>query len=231
MKQGVIYKITSPTGKIYVGSTIDFINRVKHYRAHDCKAQRKLFYSLTKHGFENHKIEIIEHCTIVDLLERERYFGELYNTLSKTGLNLSLPGFGEVKALISPETIDKMRLSQTGAANGFFGRKHTEESKLKSSLAKKGKAPYNKGIVGIVKASEETKDKMRLAQLGRTHNPVTKDKMRVNNQNLKIVVCLQTGIFFNGTAEAGDAFGINRHTLKNKLNGNKPNNTSLIYAF
>lgn len=226
----VVYKITSPTGRVYVGSTTNFKKRMLHYKSLDCKQQRRLFSSLNKYGYESHNVEVLEYCTIDNLFERERFYGEFFNVLSKRGLNLSLPKHGDVKSIISLSTIKKMSRSQTGKSNNFFGKVHSDETKKKISIANKGRVSHNKGIKGLYKLSDTSKENMRLSQIGRKHNNLTKDKMRLNNKNLKIVICLETGIFFNGTADAAKSFEINRHTLKNKLNGNKVNNTSMIYA-
>jgi group I intron endonuclease len=229
-----VYKITSPPGKVYVGSTIDFLQRIKHYRVYDCKPQVKLYNSLKKYGFAAHVIEIIECCTLDNLLERERFHGESLNAVSKNGLNLSLPGYGDVKALISQETINKMRQSQTKEKNNFFGRKHTPESieRLKKSLANKTPETIKRMSLAQIgkRATQEAKEKMSFSQKGRKHTSQTRVKMRDNNNNVKYVLCTLTGIFFTGTNEAAEASGINRHTLKNKLNGNKKNNTRFVYA-
>lgn len=79
-------------------------------------------------------------------------------------------------------------------------------------------------------ASLNTIDKMSKSQLGRKHHSNTKDKMRLNNQNTKIVLNLNTGVFYHGTKEASESLGINRYTLKNKLNGQKQNNTPFVYV-
>ena len=46
----------------------------------------------------------------------------------------------------------------------------------------------------------------------------------------KIVLDTQTGIFYNSARDAAKVKGLNSNTLHGRLNGNKPNNTSLIYA-
>lgn len=79
-------------------------------------------------------------------------------------------------------------------------------------------------------ATMEARENQRLGQLGRKHHGLTKDKMKMNNQNLKIVLNLNTGIFYHGTNDASISEGINRYTLKNKLNGQKYNNTSFVYV-
>lgn len=45
-----IYKITSPSNKIYIGQSIDIDKRKEYYSKLRCQGQRRLFYSLQKHG-------------------------------------------------------------------------------------------------------------------------------------------------------------------------------------
>jgi hypothetical protein len=58
-KYGYIYKITSPTDKVYIGKTTNLKLRVNYYRRLKCKKQPLLFNSLSKYGFDNHKFEVI----------------------------------------------------------------------------------------------------------------------------------------------------------------------------
>jgi group I intron endonuclease len=58
-----IYKITSPSGKIYIGQSTNIENRFNSYRILDCKKQIKLYNSLKKYGWDNHIKEIVEECT------------------------------------------------------------------------------------------------------------------------------------------------------------------------
>ena len=55
----IIYKITSPKGKIYIGQTWNFSERIYFYRTLKCKGQVKVYNSLKKYGYKSHKIEII----------------------------------------------------------------------------------------------------------------------------------------------------------------------------
>jgi len=68
-----IYKITSPSGKIYIGQTMDVGKRKKSYEKLKCKGQPKLYNSLVKYGFSEHIFEIIEECEVADLNTRERH--------------------------------------------------------------------------------------------------------------------------------------------------------------
>jgi group I intron endonuclease len=128
-----IYKITSPSNKIYIGQSSNIETRWYHYERLNCKNQYKLYNSLQKYGWENHKFEIIEECNLEQLNEREIYWGVQYSVLCEDGLNLRL-----------------------GNGNGTFSK----ESKDKMSKAKKGKD--NIKLKGIIR-SNKTKQKISIA--------------------------------------------------------------------
>ena len=85
-----IYKITSPSNKIYIGSSSNIKKRWNSYFYLKCKPQPKLYNSLKKYGSENHTYEIIEECEFEALYERERYYQELYDCLGVNSLNCNL---------------------------------------------------------------------------------------------------------------------------------------------
>jgi len=97
MKLGYIYKITSPTGKIYIGQTRNIHIRKNCYARLDCKKQKLLYNSLFKYGWNNHKFEVI-YRTVCDEEELNRLeifyiaFFKSYNT--KYSLNLTKGGRG-----------------------------------------------------------------------------------------------------------------------------------------
>ena len=58
-----IYKITSPTGRVYIGQSVDIKRRIRVYRyPEQVKSQRKLYDSLNKYGYEKHKFETFNHA-------------------------------------------------------------------------------------------------------------------------------------------------------------------------
>ena len=67
-----IYKITSPTNKIYIGKSFNVENRINEYKyVGRRKSQHKLNNSINKHGLENHIFEIIEECNLENIDERQ----------------------------------------------------------------------------------------------------------------------------------------------------------------
>lgn len=147
-----IYKITSPTGLIYVGEAINLRIRCKYYlNPNRIKKQRALYNSLIKYTADNHKIEIIEFCDKDFLKERERYWQEYYNSV-ECGLNCFLTPTNEKKKVHSQSTKEIIRQKSSGQNNPFYGKKHSEDSLKKISENSKGTNNPNYG--GKLKTEE-----------------------------------------------------------------------------
>lgn len=198
-----IYRITSPNNRIYIGQSIDVKKRFKDYRViNRVRAQCKLYNSLNKYGIDSHKFEIICECTREQLNELEKFYIELYDSV-KNGLNMKVSGrFG----YLSEESKNKIR-----------GRKHTEEAKRKMK-GRKFSDTHIKNLMG------------RKCMNGKKHSLLTKEKMSLSSPLSKIVLNVQTGIFYNSTEDAAKSIGIGGETLRRKLVGQRKNNTQLIYA-
>lgn len=134
MEKGNVYMITSPSGRIYVGSSKNIKRRICHYRnlSPQIKSQIKLYRSFLKYGFNSHDIEIIWEGDVKDMLKYEYMIGTFYEVLDKDkGLNLKLPKWGTDYYCVGEETRKRMSISA-------IGRRHTQESKLKMSKVKSG---------------------------------------------------------------------------------------------
>lgn len=59
MKKSGIYKLTSPSGKCYIGQSTDMVQRILKYKRLQCKSQIKLYNAIQKYGFENFTIEVL----------------------------------------------------------------------------------------------------------------------------------------------------------------------------
>lgn len=140
-----IYKITSPTGKVYVGEAVNLRIRCSYYLTPNrVKKQRAIYNSLVKHGVELHKIEILEFCSSENLLERERYYQEHFCSVDN-GLNCYLTPTHEKKKVLSLGTKQLMSLKATGVNNAFYGKKHSSESLSKISESSSGSNNPNYG--------------------------------------------------------------------------------------
>jgi len=149
MKKIGVYSIKSPSGKFYVGSSCDIVRRWYRYRKCECKSQTKLYRSFLKHGVNNHKFKIEIECEFDELYEWEHHYSNYYNSI-KDGLNCQIPGFKDVKGLFSD--ITKKAISEGNKGNTkWLGKKHTQESKDKMRAARLGKklSDAHKKAIGI----------------------------------------------------------------------------------
>lgn len=85
-----IYKIISPSGKIYIGQSVCIKTRWSSYKTRGCEKQIILQKSFNKYGWKSHIFEIIEECLEEDLNLRERYWQEFYDATGRNGLNCVL---------------------------------------------------------------------------------------------------------------------------------------------
>jgi len=107
-----IYKITSPSGGIYIGQSIDIINRKWTYASMKCRDQPRLYNSFKKHGWNNHNFEIIHKCSESNLNELEKHYIKEYKSFNtEYGMNLT-EGGDQYK--ISEETKQKISKSHIG---------------------------------------------------------------------------------------------------------------------
>lgn len=113
-----IYKIISPSGRIYIGSSCNIQRRFRQYKNGNVKTQTALWNSFKKYGVDNHIFEVVEECTKNNLLKRETYYGIFYNVLSG-GLNCKLPKSGEKFISVSSKTRKKQSKAMKGRNVGI----------------------------------------------------------------------------------------------------------------
>lgn len=193
-----IYKITSPNGRVYIGQSVNIENRFSHYKRLDCKGQVKLFKSLKKHGCDAHTFEIIEECSVESLSDREGFWKDFYNTISK-GLNCRRVTSNDKSGYDSPETVEKRASKQRGVKRpNVSGEKHPNFGKVMPKYLKDKISDFRKSQTGGL------------------------------NHSSKLVLCLSTGIYYDSIIEASKAYDFTYKQLYSRLKGNVFNNTSLV---
>lgn len=131
---GKVYKITSPSGKIYIGSTYQKIDkRWNVYKNLSCKTQCKLYRSLKKYGPEAHVFEIIWEGPSENRFKLERFYGDLFEVLDRRkGLNLKLPGYEDVPAIYSEESKEKSSKSKKSKPGKISAKCHAASVEFRS---------------------------------------------------------------------------------------------------
>ena len=231
-----IYKITSPSGRIYIGQSINIKKRFNSYLTlTNCSGQTKLYNSLLKYTPEKHIFEIIEECEISELNNRERYNQEFYESVEK-GLNCMYQCSDSKSGIMSEDS--KIKMSKSNPRH-MLGKTHSQEARIKISNTHKGRkltdehklkisknnCRWNKGIP----CTEEAKENLRIknSQWRPTQEQI--DKMVSNlPQKVKIIDIFKNKIY-KSINEAARENGLNSSTLHNYLSGKRINKTNLRY--
>ena len=150
-----IYKITSPSGRVYIGQSTSILHRWRMYRSRaKCLSQQPaLFNSFQKHGVENHRFDILAWYSA----------GCDKDTLDLRECEL----IAEYKA---------RGVQLLNIAEGGRGARHSDETKKKIGDANRGNkrpdlANYNRTVKPALMRgkclSEDTRRKIGLAHKGK----------------------------------------------------------------
>lgn len=150
-KAGVYVLINTINGKYYIGSSVTLGDRLADYTQpgyHAEKANIPIVRAIVKYGLSSFLVGTLEICDKDNVRDREQYFIDThkphYNVLTLVSSSLGLKHTEEVKDILrklrtgavqSPEVRSKISLASAGENNGFYGRKHSEESKAKQRAA------------------------------------------------------------------------------------------------
>ena len=171
-----IYKITSPSGKIYIGQSWNIEGRFSTYRNVLCPEQSALYNSLKKYGSQNHIFEIVKEFTEdihQDILDNhERFY---ISQLIEGGVQmLNIRDGGSRGKYINGFSEDhKRRISERRK-----GTKSSEEAKAKISkslLGNQRTLGFKPSLETRAKLSEKSRGHKR--KLGVKHTEETRRKM------------------------------------------------------
>lgn len=141
----VIYKIISPSGKIYIGRTKNFNNRMnEHKQCAKKNSTNSIYKAIRKYGWDNMIKEII--CEVASDISQiiEEEFIVAYETVKKGYNDTYNGGGGDVwkgnrDSDEYMEFVAKMKTINKGENNGMYGKKHTEKSIEKLKQKAKGR--------------------------------------------------------------------------------------------
>jgi group I intron endonuclease len=231
-----IYKITNPSGKIYIGSTINIKDRIYRYKTNRVKSQIKISRSISKYGWENHLFEIIYECDASEKLFYENKFGIEYDVISENGLNCSIPKSDDVYQCMNAETKIKIGLAHKGKIISDEQKKTisiNSRNWLKNNKhPMSGATPWNKGK-SFLKGDKNPMYGVKRSDDWKKHHS---ERMKLINKRgsmhskSKIIIDVVNGIFYDNIKQASDFLNIKYSTLKNTLRKNTNNKYNLYYA-
>ena len=164
-KIGIYCWTNIESGKRYVGSSVDLYRRFMQYYniKYITRASKSslICRALLKYGYSKFKLDILEYCELSVLIEREQYY---IDTL-------------------------KPEYNILNVAGSLFGYKHTIESlekmsEIASNRSDETIAKLREAALGrTYKHTEETKNRISEAMLGRKHTEETKEKLKIIQSN------------------------------------------------
>ena len=225
-----IYKITSPSGRIYIGQAKNLRKRLNSYKGLHCKGQTKLYNSLKKYGWENHQFDIIEYCLEEELNCSERFWQDEFDVMSQNGLNCILQECGENRGVYSEIVRKNMSIS-----NHYRGTR----GKVKNSIK----------VIDIITGIEYSSIREAAFMLG-VHHKGLSDKLKGTVDNTSNLIYLdeylkgnkiirkeskkaikvideKTGVIYKTIKEAAAINNIYKETLREYLTGIYKNKTNL----
>lgn len=234
MSKYCVYKHTSPSGKVYIGITSQ--NPIRRWKNGLGYKNQVFFNAIQKYGWENIKHEILFSGLSKEEAELKEI--ELIKSYRSTdfrfGYNFS--DGGHCKSPVSFETrekISKNHADVSGSNNPMFGIYHSEETKRKISMKRKG-----------IVVTEETKRKISDSTKGKkNHNfgkpmsieakiKMSNTKKGVENPKLrKKVFCVELNKIFNSLLEASKNTGANYSKISEVCNGNRKSTGGYHWQF
>lgn len=249
-QSGIYVILNTKNSKVYIGQSVDIytrwrkheeaLNRGKHQNRH-------LQNAWNKYGEKFFRFQILEHCSIDKLDEREQHYLDIYipkGICYNIATNVEVPARGRHPSI---ESRHRMSISQKG-------RVTSKESRLKISLAHRGRKfsdEHRRKLSEAAKQrtviSDETRNKLSQSRMGsknhnfgkhlsETHRQKLSKAAKGNKRSLGIVRSAETkqklkdtkrekygvktvwnGIEYNSVAECAEANEVSQSTMRHRL--------------
>lgn len=212
-----IYQIRNlANNHFYIGSSVNLRKRKQHHFNNLKRRTHKNHYlqnAYNKYGEDQFVFEILEYCEKSETLTREQWYLDNYRpeyNISPTAEN----NFGTTRT-------EEMKAKISGENNPFFGKTHTEESRLKMSAALTGaKHPFfgkhrpeetKQKIIETTTGkpkSESHRLNIILSHIGKhlgSDNPNAKRVAQIDletNEIIQIFDCIKDAAFSTGTNQS-----------------------------
>lgn len=246
IKNWTIYKIVSPSGRVYVGVTCNYKRRMSDYRTVRFRSQPLLKNSFNKYGFEKHTISVVETVdgNINQALSLEMFWIRSYMSNNCKwpeigGLNLTNGGQGtigyrfseEKKRIISEHVKEHIRIN--GCYN--LGKKISEVQKQQIR-------EYNITNQTHIRLNNGHRSKERLQKMVATrkrngtwgHSDSTRQKISTSQKSKKISQFTLGGEYLASFENGRDAhmkLGIPKSTIIAIANGASKKPRTFLFKY
>jgi len=182
MKPSGVYRIfCTANGKSYIGSSVNVAKRIRDHKnslTRGAHCNSHLQRTWNKYGWRTFEFRVLEICDVSVLRQREK------EIIDRVRPEFNCCGIDPGRSLTSPnqETREKLSAAQIGNKNGVgqknhLGHTHSAEARAKMSAALRGKPRRP--------LSQETRAKIRAANLGRHPSDETRAKLRAAHARAK----------------------------------------------
>lgn len=206
-----IYKITNKiTKQIYIGKSVNIEQRWIEHKCPKPKHNLKLHEDMKKYGVKNFVFEIIEECKETELSKKELFY-----------IKSLKPFYNSIGKQVSEETKEKIRLK---IREWWLNL----DEKTKEKIISKNLTGPKKGHI----VTEETRKKLRNANIGKTQTKETINKRkntflekkkngwkRTNSSHKKKVICVETKQVYDSIKDAAIAIGVHPSNITSVLKG------------
>jgi len=205
MKSGIYCIEKIDNGKKYVGKGKNLIDRMNSTHI-NCTY---IYNAIKKYGKKAFKRYIIEYCEPEEMLEREQYYINLWDTLSPNGYNLTKGGEGTLGYVHTPSARNKMSDANRKENNPNWGKTMPEYQKIAIKEALTGR------IVSL-----ETREKISVAKSGWCMPIETKEKISYTTKGtikpMEVIVKMKRSAQRRKLPNASSSFiGVEKRYLKN----------------
>lgn len=211
VKHWIVYMYTFPNGKKYIGKTCRKLTARQGENFKGYQRCTLLWNAIQKYGVDSIQQDILfeDDCIAKVASEVEMKYIEEYKTNTNKysnptyGYNLTSGGDGLTDWHPSPERYEQLCKQLKASHEKFLERGYSAESRLKMSLAKKGK---KKGPL-----PDEVKRKLSIANSRENLSLETRQKRSEMKKKKVLVINTTTGeeTIYNSVSEAADKFGVN----------------------
>lgn len=201
-----IYKLTSPSGKIYIGKASNLYVRLNNYINLHCKGQRYLYNALLKYGVDNFKIDILFKTD-----KKYKYIEDLLNAI-------------EIRTIKTFKSTN--RDIGYNIKSGGNGGKHSEETKKLIGNGNRGKKRSEEFKLNVSKRMSETK-RSEESNKKRSNSMISKNKVIVIQYN-------KNGEFIKEWESASDAYrelNISGTSIANNISGRSKSAGGFVWKY